>query len=68
MLFGDLVTVEVYAPDQCLVVEVPHGNVSDRPAGEAHLAVGRDSEGVARWRRRRQLGLNARRWLKCTKR
>lgn len=49
------------SPDEGLVVQVPHGDVAVAAAREAHLGVGADGQRVARRRRRRQLGLDARR-------
>ena len=43
-----------------LVVQVPHGDVAVRTTTEADLRIGTDGQSVAGWRRRLQLGLNAR--------
>lgn len=45
-------------PNQRLVVQIPHSDVSVGAAGEADLGVGADGQSVARWRRRSQLGLD----------
>lgn len=49
------------SPDQGLVVQVPDGDVAVAAAREAHLGIGADGQRVAGGRRRRQLGLDARR-------
>ena len=49
--------VHGHVPDQSLVVQVPHSDVSIGAAGEADLGVGADGQSVARGRRRRQLRL-----------
>uniref|UniRef100_A0A2D4MH97 Uncharacterized protein n=1 Tax=Micrurus spixii TaxID=129469 RepID=A0A2D4MH97_9SAUR len=53
------IRVALELPDQCLVVEIPDGNVSVAAAGEAHFGVWADGQGIAGRGRRGQFCLDS---------